>query len=262
MRTILPSLILIMTMGCGGGAPGFPQPPVDDEAGIKITDRQVVESDGMYNSTPSVIEAANGDWLLTYLKGVGHVSSSVVIMRRSQDLGKTWSPEMEYFDTSKPDPALAKTPSGDLFVSLVKRDSHGISGAAYSRSQDNGLTWGSFKFLSNPVDTTFAFGPSPVQDDSTMLGVAYGADGVSLWDSTDDGYTWMELSSIDQVQDAPINETAIAKVALSKFLAISRDLAITNTWGHLSNDSGATWGEPDRLYASDRSSSGATASSV
>ena len=149
---------------------------------------------------------------------------------------------MEYFDTSKPDPALAKTPSGDLFVSLVKRDSHGISGAAYSRSQDNGLTWGSFKFLSNPVDTTFAFGPSPVQDDSTMLGVAYGADGVSLWDSTDDGYTWMELSSIDQVQDAPINETAIAKVALSKFLAISRDLAITNTWGHLSNDSGATWG--------------------
>ena len=52
----------------------------------------------MYNSTPSVIEATNGDWLLTYLKGVGHVSSSVVIMRRSQDLGKTWSPESMYFD--------------------------------------------------------------------------------------------------------------------------------------------------------------------
>lgn len=63
----------------------------------------------MYNSTASVIETKNGDWLLTYLKGVGHVSSSVVIMRRSHDLGKTWSPEKAYVDTSKPDPSLAKT---------------------------------------------------------------------------------------------------------------------------------------------------------
>jgi hypothetical protein len=33
-------------------------------------------------------------------------------MRRSHDLGKTWSPEKAYFDTSKPDPSLAKTPNG------------------------------------------------------------------------------------------------------------------------------------------------------
>lgn len=242
MKTILLSLILIMVTGCGGGTQGISQPPVDDEVGIKVTDRQVIESDGMYNSTPSVIEAANGDWLLTYLKGVGHVSSSVVIMRRSQDLGKTWSPEVAYFDTSKPDPSLLKTPNGDLLVSLVKQDSQGINGAAYSRSQDNGLTWDPFKFFSNPVNTTFAFGPSPVQDGSTMFGLGYGADGVTLWDSADDGYTWIKLSSIGQLNDAPINETAIARVEPSRFLAISRDYTITNTWGHFSDDSGVTWG--------------------
>ncbi len=247
MKTVLLLLIIIAATGCGGGVPGIPQPPANpqppvDEVGITITDREVIESDGMYNSTPGVIETKNGDWLLTYLKGVGHVSSSVVIMRRSHDFGKTWSPEKMYFDTSKPDPSLAKTPNGDLLVFLVKQDSQGINGAAYSRSQDNGLTWSLFKFFSDPGNTTLAFGPSPVQDGSTMFGSGYGADGTTLWDSTDDGDTWVKLSSIEQLNDAPINETSIAKVGPGRFLAVSRDYAITNTWGHFSDDSGITWG--------------------
>ncbi len=47
--------------------------------------------------------------------------------------------------------------------------------------------------------------------------------------------------SINQPNDARINETAIARVAPNRFLAISRDYAMTNTWGHLSADSGETW---------------------
>ena len=227
-------------MGCGGDAPGGASAPVA-EAGIEITDRQVIESDGMYNSTPSVIQAANKDWVLTYLKGTGHVSSSVVIMRRSQDLGKTWSPEKQYFDTSKPDPSLARTPKADLFVSLVKQDSAGVEGAAYSRSLDNGLTWSPFTFLGNPANTVFAFGASSVTDHSTMFGLGYDAGGATLWNSTDDGYTWNKLSSIGQASDARINETSIARLDSGRFLAISRDVAITNTWGHSSDDMGATW---------------------
>ncbi len=98
MRTIILSTVLILLIGCGGGTLVVPQAPID-EVGIKITDRQVIESDGMYNSTPSVVEATNRTWVLTYLKGIGHVSSSIVIMRRSQDFGKTWGPEVQYFDT-------------------------------------------------------------------------------------------------------------------------------------------------------------------
>jgi hypothetical protein len=111
MKTILFSTILVLLTGCGGGALAVPRAPIE-EVGIKITDRQIIESDGMYNSTPSVVEAANRTWVLTYLKGAGHVSSSVVIMRRSLDSGKTWGPEVQYFDTSKPDPSLANTQRG------------------------------------------------------------------------------------------------------------------------------------------------------
>ncbi len=108
-------------------------------------------------------------------------------------MDKTWSPEVQYFDTSKPDPALARTPKGDLFIALVKEDPQAIDGAAYSRSKDNGLTWGPFTFLGNPANTTLAFAPSLAQDNSTMLGLGYGADGATLWNSADDGYTWIKL---------------------------------------------------------------------
>jgi hypothetical protein len=52
MKTILFSTILILLMGCGGGTLAVPQAP-KEEVGIKITDRQIIESDGMYNSTPA-----------------------------------------------------------------------------------------------------------------------------------------------------------------------------------------------------------------
>jgi hypothetical protein len=58
MKTILFSTILVLLTGCGGGTLAVPQAPIE-EVGIKITDRQIIESDGIYNSTPSVVEAAN-----------------------------------------------------------------------------------------------------------------------------------------------------------------------------------------------------------
>ena len=72
-------------------------------------------------------------------------------------------------------------------MSLVKQDSNGFSGAAYSRSQENGSTWNRFTLFSNPADTTYAFGVTRVLDQSTMLGLGYGPDGATLWDSMDDG---------------------------------------------------------------------------
>jgi len=58
MKALLLSLILVTIIGCGGGVPVVPQPPVVGEVGINITDGQVIESDGNYNSTPSVIQVA------------------------------------------------------------------------------------------------------------------------------------------------------------------------------------------------------------
>jgi hypothetical protein len=72
--------------------------------------------------------------------------------------------------------------------------------------------------------------------------LADGSDDVSLWVSTDDGYTWAKRSTVRQAGDAGINETSIAKVGPTTFLAVSRDDANTNTWAHISNDMGLTWG--------------------
>jgi hypothetical protein len=64
----------------------------------------------------------------------------------------------------------------------------------------------------------------------------------TFWFSADDGYTWTKLSTINQLGDASINETGIAKIGSSTLLAISRDTVNTNTWGHISQDMGLTWG--------------------
>ena len=67
--------------------------------GIKVTDtvsagplhigeRRVIQSDGLYNGFPGVAQAANGDFVLVYKKGLTHVNSSLVVVRHSSDEGE------------------------------------------------------------------------------------------------------------------------------------------------------------------------------
>ena len=57
--------------------------------GLKVTDtvtvgplniggRSVIQSDGLYNGFPGVAQAANGDFVLAYKKGITHVNSPLV----------------------------------------------------------------------------------------------------------------------------------------------------------------------------------------
>src|SRR5450631_249825 len=244
MKAILPFILIITATACSS-IPSAQSPPVP--SGFSISDRQVIESDGTYNSTPAVAQAANGDWVLSYKKGLDHVDSPLVILRRSQDYGQTWSPEVVYFDTSQPDPTLALTPDGRLLIEFVKLDPNGVAGSAYSLSQDNGLTWGAFTFFDNPVSNTYAFPTAFLTVAGTMYAASYGphgdcTDDSTLWDSVDSGTSWIKGSVIRQAADAGINETAIAEVGATNFLAISRDDLNTNTWAHFSDDSGVTWG--------------------
>jgi Domain of unknown function (DUF2341)/BNR repeat-like domain len=215
---------------------------------LLVKDKQVVESDGFYNSTPGLAEASNGDWVLTYLKGTGHVSTAKVVLRRSQDHGQTWSPEVAYFDTATLDPTLVRTPNGDLLLALVKRDPSGASGGSYSRSQDNGLTWGAFKFVDDPVSNTLAFGPLSITEDSIMFGVGYGPsslgdfDTPTFWLSGNDGETWTKRSELAQAGETGINETAVIQTGLQELLAVSRADGDSETFGHRSVDEGFSWG--------------------
>ncbi len=217
---------------------------------LRAEDRQVIESDGTYNSTPSVVRAANGDWVLSYLKGSGHVNSHMVVLRRSEDQGQTWSPEAVYFDTSKPDPGLARTPDDELFISFVKLDPNGNAGAAFSRSTDNGLTWGPFAFFDHPVNNTAAFSALFATADHTMYGVGYGPstadpalDNPTFWFSTDDGETWTKRSDLSQAGEPGLNETNIIRTGPDDLLAIARADDNIDTFGRRSDDMGASWGK-------------------
>jgi hypothetical protein len=215
---------------------------------LVVDNRQVIESDGMYNSTPGVVTAGNGDWVLAYRKGIGHSNSPLVILRRSQDQGKSWSPEVAYFDTSKPDPTLALTPKGDLLIEFVKQDLNGNLGAAYSRSTDNGITWAPFQFFDQPVSNTSAFPGAFVNVGTTIYAASYGPSTVGsgfspfLWFSNDDGFTWTKLSELRKQGETGFNETAITQTGPSQLLAVSRTDDSLDTYARRSDDMGLTWG--------------------
>jgi hypothetical protein len=215
---------------------------------LLIDNRQVIESDGMYNSTPGVVTAGNGDWVLAYRKGIGHSNSPLVILRRSQDQGKSWSPEVPYFDTSKPDPTLALTPKGDLLIEFVKQDPNSILGAAYSRSTDNGITWAPFQFFDQPVSNTSAFPGAFINVGTTIYAASYGPSTVDsgfspfLWFSNDDGFTWTKLSELRKQGEPGLNETAITQTGPSQLLAVSRTDDSLDTYARRSDDMGVTWG--------------------
>jgi hypothetical protein len=73
MRTILP-FIVIMTSAVFCASSSEQLPP--KQFTFRINDRQVIESDDSYNNTPSVAQAENGDWVLSYKKGLNHVKST------------------------------------------------------------------------------------------------------------------------------------------------------------------------------------------
>ncbi len=239
--------LMLVVAAIGSAALGQEIRP-DKPLSVRIVDKHVIESDGTYNSTPAVARAENGDWVLSYRKGAGHVDSPLVILRRSHDRGRTWSPEVAYFNTSQPDPTLALTPDGTLLIEFVKLNPNGIAGAAYSLSHDSGVTWGHFTFFDKPVSNTSALPTALLTLGGTMYAASYGphgdgSDDALLWDSVDSGVTWLKRSQIRQAGDAGLTETAIARVGWHRFLAISRDDLGTNTWAHFSDDRGMTWSE-------------------
>lgn len=214
-----------------------------------VQERNVIVSDGAYNSTPGVAEAANGDWVLAYRKGTGHIVVPNVILRRSTDQGKSWSPEVAYFNTPGTDPTVMRTPGGDLILELIKKDAaSGLSGSAYTRSVDNGVSWSPFTFLDQPVDRTAALPTLWVNDGTMIYAVGYGPSSFDdshspfFFSSSDDGLTWNKGPELRVAGDPGANESALAKIGSNGLLTIMRTDDNRETYGRFSSDVGATWG--------------------
>lgn len=218
--------------------------------GIQITNRNIIESN-QYNQVPGVIITASGDYFLTYKKGVNNSQSILVISRRSNDGGISWTDEVVIGNTSVPDPTVISCPiSKDILLSYGKINSSSIKGVAYSRSKDSGITWGDFVWPDNPItDTTFWPSTSISTNDNTIYLVGYGpaapvtgesGNTPNLWLSTDDGYTWVKRTSLRVTGQPDTNESALIQTGPTNMLVVSR--AVTNnTYKWTSDDMGYTW---------------------
>ncbi len=220
---------------------------------LSVGSRKVIQSDGMYNGFPGVAQAANGDFVLAYKKGDSHVNTPFVVLRRSSDAGSTWSPEVVYFNSTVPDPALIRTPLGALLMAFGKADPGGHEVVGYTRSSDNGLTWGPFTFFQDPPTDTLGVAPS-LNVGATIYGSGYGpysggGNGSSLWLSSDDGFNWTKVSGLRQPGEPGRNETAIVQTAANTLFAMMRADDNVNTYGQFSTDMGVSWGLP-RSYTS------------
>lgn len=249
MKSILAILSVLCALGCGSRGSGEAVIPSNL---IVISDRKIIESDGSYNGFPGLVQAANGDWVLGYKKGPNHVSSNLVVLRRSQDQGQTWSPEVQYFDSSTPDPGLFLLPDNRLMIQMGKTDQNSIAGAAYSYSSDNGITWGTFGFYGSPPNEVSETLLAPIPG-SSLYSVGYGPHGdgsfdAKLYQSIDNGASWPAFSTIRQSGEGGINETSIAYLGGSDIFAMSRSDSGTTTIGHFSRDLGKTW-EPQIDYS-------------
>jgi hypothetical protein len=145
------------------------------------------------------------------------------------------------------DPTLWVTPGNNLLVEFGKNNAQSIEGAAWSLSEDSGVTWSPFSWFDNPVSDT-EFVPNYLNIGSDTYGMGYGpyylSDGttdVNWWKSENDGVSFSKVSTVRQPGDEPINESAAVQTGATSIFLIARSASNMSTYAHISDDLGVTW---------------------
>jgi hypothetical protein len=195
--------------------------------------------------TPGLAITPSGAFLLAY----NQISNtSIKCLRTSSDGANTWGPENQMWNASVAgDPTLWVTPGSNLLVEFGKKNAQSVEGAAWSLSQDSGVTWSSFSWFDNPVSNT-DFVPNYLNLGPDVYGVGYGSyylnDGTtdaSWWKSENDGLSFSKLSTVRQPGDESINESVAIQTGATSILLIARSASNMSTFVHTSNDLGLTW---------------------
>ena len=176
-----------------------------------------------------------------------------IVMRRSTDGGRTWSPVQRVADfpdgQSASDPSLITDPvSGTVFLFYNFMD-HDRAKDVYffhvMRSTDNGQTW------SEPEDITSQVAPEEWRDDFKFLTSGQGTvtrdgrllhtmvnlrTGLHLIESTDGGRTWHLLPAI-----VPADESKVIELPDGRWMVNSRVNEGGCRYIHISDDKGRSW---------------------
>jgi hypothetical protein len=245
MRLFFAFFLCGLLVGCGGTSTttGIVE---DEQPRIKVEDRSVITSDGMYNGpTVTVNEKADGSWLLTYYKGDSHAIHTAVVSRVSMDQGRTWSEEALHTPVYDTDFGVyvRRTPLGNLSSDADRLPDQ----PAYNRSTDDGASWSAYTSFNTATGSSFSNLAFIDGDRMYMTNYRYAAelgDGTSafFWVSLDDAGSWNEIGAIRAIGEPGISETAVCKLPSGRIFALSRDSGTnTSTYVHFSDDMGATW---------------------
>jgi len=267
---------LVCASGCrsGNGFAGAKQ-----AATQKAHDPVIVRADIIYDEgtalIPSVVMAANGDLIATWMTKSDLQPGAVAQFARSSDLGKTWSAP---YLTMQSDNSLVNTdaylqtlPDGNWNIGYL---SCGIFEEVFAQADGSGRRYYDFFYaISKDDGQTFSerkrLNDPDRRDDFPQGRYLKLTNGDLLWPwgrwqpdplhgfkrSTDGGFTWGPL--ILAWQDPPagqpkkllFNETAIELCADGSIIAIARTDVLVDKkfWQIKSFDNGQTWTPPRQI---------------
>ncbi len=210
---------------------------------------------------PAIVTAPNGDLLATIdervpscndLRGSDDIN---IVMRRSSDNGKTWTPIETVIDfpegKSASDPSMIVDKiTGEIFLFYNYMNLDTAKDVYYfhvMKSSDNGKTW------SKPEDITSQIAKPEWHNDFKFITSGRGIQtktgkllhcmvnldsGMHLFGSDDHGKTWYLINT----PITPANESKVVELADGSWMVNAR---VNNKKGtryvHISNDEGKTW---------------------
>ncbi len=223
--------------------------------------------DTWHNGFPGFVRCADGSLLASYRRADGHANSTVstIVMTRSYDFGRTWSPTWTVFsDVSDGYGMFTRLASGRLALvgqSKVGAVGSGATGTyvAVSYSSDNGSTWSApVKVPFTHTDWTYYSGNLVELADGAQVVMAYGhntgatsnAWSVRVMRSTNGGATWTnEVTIADGT--SPVRDYSEGTVNLlpdGSIMALFRSDVIGSMQRSVSTDGGLTWSAPTSVF--------------
>ena len=206
--------------------------------------------EGHYLAFPDVIRAAGDRLVVAYNEMDRHVRPKrrVLVIRTSDDHGRTWSPPI-YPDSPKShSPRLLRLADGTLLISDSSRIFH--------TSRDNGDTW-----TPMPVDglTHDMHDRVLILPDGGWLTAGHRHVGSEehpairqppteqvVFRSTDRGMTWERISVLAAHRNLVLCEASMARLPDGRILALMREnsFVFEPMYACLSDDGGASWSGP------------------
>ncbi|MBU0607816.1 MAG: exo-alpha-sialidase, partial [Armatimonadetes bacterium] len=212
------------------------------------------EASGTYQAFPDACRLQNGDIMVVFYGGYGHVSlpndqwpkGGRICTVRTSDEGRTWTQPSVIYDDDQDnrDPHIAQLKDGTLICSFFKY--WRVEGktryvSMITRSTDGGATW---EPEGQPVTPEMWAVSAPVRelpDGTLILGVYSGASYGGIVRSTDDGKTWCEPIPIGKEAKLPLDaETDFVLLKDGTLYAALRSSSINMHYA-TSPDLGLTW---------------------